>query len=447
MCGVVGLFNSHKAAELTVIGLHGNQHRAREFAGIATTEGSNIYLETGRGLAREVFDDFDKLNRLHGRHALGHVRYSTADRKADDKYRNNVQPICGYYGGRPFALAHNGNHYNIEELDRLLGAPRATTMDTEFIVRLLEKWHTGNLISDLKRVLGVLKGSYSLGILFPDCLVAVRDPSGNRPLSLGKFGKFGESWCISSETCGFSGLGAEHVRDIEAGEILTINNERVSSWPFAKPRLQQCRFEGNYFSLPTSRTFGEDVDEYRLQLGRALQDYCPTPGADIVTPVPDSSNYIAMGYAESGKSGRWRPVIVRSHYGRSFIAASQAERDETASLKFSYSPHAIEGRSIVVVDDSIVRGTTLRKVIAEMRRYRPKEIHVRSGSPKIKYPCKYGIDTPDRSKLLAATHSKEQICSELNADSVQFLPLDVQKELSTNAGKFCFACMDGEYKI
>jgi amidophosphoribosyltransferase len=444
MCGVFGVFGATKAAERTVIGLHGNQHRAREFAGIATSEGTNIFLETGVGLAREIFSDLDKLNRLHGRHALGHVRYSTTERKADDKYRNNIQPIKGWYGGKEFALAHNGNLYNLEELQRLLGAPRATTMDSEYIVRLLEKWQTGNLVEDLKKVFSHLKGSYSLGILFPDRLVAVRDPSGCRPLSLGKFG---ESYCISSETCGFSGVGAEHIRDVEAGQIVCIDNDGPKTWPFAQPKLQKCRFEGNYFSLPTSLTFGEAVDEYRLQLGRALQDYCPTPGADIVTPVPDSSNYIAMGYAESGKSGSWRPVITRSHYGRSFIAASQVERDETVALKFSFSPHAIEGKSIVVVDDSIVRGTTLRKVITEMRRYKPREIHVRSGSPKIRFPCIYGIDTPDKSKLIAATHSKKEICAALEADSVQFLPLEAQKELSTDPKSFCFACMDGEYRI
>ena len=445
MCGIAGAFNASKAAERTVICLHGNQHRAREFTGIVTSDGTNLFRETGKGIAREVFSDRDKLNRLHGRHAVGHIRYSTIQRKEDDKYRDNIQPIKGWYGNKEFALAHNGNLYNLEELQSLLGAPRSTRMDSEYIVRLLEKWQTGDLLRDLQKVFSVLKGSYSLGILFPDKLLAVRDSSGNRPLSIGKLD---ESYFISSETCGFSGVGAELVQDVEAGQIVTIDTGGIHAWSFAEPRLQQCRFEGNYFSLPTSLTFGEEVDEYRLRLGRALQDHCPAPGADIVTPVPDSSNYIAMGYAESGKSGVWRPVITRSHYGRSFIAASQVERDETVALKFSFSPHAIRGRSIVVVDDSLVRGTTLRKVVAEMRRYKPREIHIRSGSPKIKYPCLYGIDTPDASKLIAATHAtNEELCRELNADSVEFLPLEVQKELTPNPGNYCFACMDGEYRI
>ncbi len=445
MCGIFGVFGAAKAAELTVIGLHGNQHRAIEFAGIASSDGTNIFREVGAGLARQVFSDPNKINRLHGRHALGHIRYSTSKRQKDDQYRDNIHPVIGWYRGKKFALVHNGNLTNLDELSKLLNRrPMETTMDTEYIVRLIEHFaNEEHLIAVLSKVFSVLKGSYSLGILFPDCLVAVRDSSGNRPLSLGRLG---ESYFISSETCGFSGLGVELLRDIEPGQIVTIDQDGARSWPFSEAQEKKCRFEGNYFSHPSSLTFGEPVSDYRKKLGRALEDHCPAHGADIVVPVPDSARFIAMGYAESRQSGSYDEAIIRSHYvGRTFIAADQAKRDAEVAQKFTFAPHAIAGKKIVVVDDSIVRGTTLPKIVGELRRYGAKEVHVRIGSPPIKYPCLYGIDTPAQDELLSWTHQKAAICAKVGADSLQFLPLEVLKELSPNPRSFCFACMDGNY--
>lgn len=441
MCGVFGVFNARKAAEWTVIGLHGNQHRAIDYAGIVSSDGSNLYRHAGPGLARQVFADKRVLDRLHGRHAVGHIRYPTV---ADDPNRENLQPVMGNYGGEPFALAHNGNLTNRDELSKLLGKTTlATSMDTEYIVRLLEKFHTGDLVEDLKRVFSRLRGSYALCILMRERLVAALDPSSNRPLSVGRKD---ESWFVSSETCGFGGVGAEFVREIRAGEILTIEApDGLRSWPFADPTPKKCRFEGNYFSHPSSLAFGEAVDEYRQRLGRALETAHPAD-ADIVTPVPDSSNFIAMGYAESGRSGTYRPVIIRSHYvGRTFIAADQAKRDAEVAQKFSFTAHSIEGKRIVVVDDSVVRGTTLPKIVAELRRHGAAAVHVRIGSPPILFPCLYGINTPKKEELVSANLTKAHICTAVGADSLEFLPLEMQKQLSPDPQSFCYACMDGQY--
>lgn len=442
MCGIFAAFNVPKAAELTVIGLHGNQHRAIDYCGIASSDGSQIYREAGAGLARQVFSSAAKLNMLHGRHALGHIRYPTV---SDDPTRENIQPIKGNYGGQEFALVHNGNLTNTEELQKLLGnRTLKTSMDTEYIVRLIEKYHTGNLIEDLTKVFKLLEGSYALGILFHEQLIAVQDPSSNRPLSLGKRET---SWFISSETCGFGGVGATFVRDINPGEILTIESEDgVRSWLFAEARLKKCRFEANYFSHPASRTFNESVKEYRKRLGRALEEAHPAIGADIVTGVPDSARFIAMGYAQNGRSGIYDEAIIRSHYvGRTFIAASQAKRDAEVSQKFSFDADALNGKSVVVIDDSVVRGTTLPKIVAEMRRCGAKEVHLRIGSPPILFPCRYGINTPQQSELISANVSKAHICAAVGADSLEFLPLEVQKQLSSEPTGFCYACMDGHY--
>jgi amidophosphoribosyltransferase len=440
MCGIFAAFNAHKAAELTVIGLHGNQHRAIDFSGIVSTDGYNLYRERGAGLARQVFD-IEMLNRLHGLHALGHIRYPTV---SDKPHREDIQPVMGNYRGTPFAVAHNGNLINKDELGtRLHNQPMATSMDTEYIPRLLESIGTGNFMEDLVEVLTTLRGSYALGILLPESLLAIRDPRGNRPLSIGASNG---SYFISSETSGFGGVGASFVRDVKPGEIVSISSRGLESHQFAAPEEKRCRFEGNYFSLPTSTVFGEPVYGYRRKLGAALEENCPTIGADIVTPVPDSSDAIAEGYAESTRSGLYRKVILRNHYvGRTFIAATQAKRDAEVAQKFYFNPPEIEGKKIVVVDDSIVRGTTLPKIIGELRRYGAREVHVRIGTPPIKYPCTYGINTPSREELISASLTADEICEKVGADSLAFLPIDVQKNLSPEAHKYCFACMDGEY--
>ena len=440
MCGIFGVYNAKKAAELTVIGLHGNQHRAIDYAGIVTSDGRNLHRERGPGLARQVFDK-ETLNRLHGMHAVGHIRYPTV---TDDAHRDNIQPLLGVYGRGQIALAHNGNLTNRSELEPLLKTPiLATSIESELILRLLEERQTGDIVVDLTHIFSLLKGSYCLGILLPDRLIAVRDRSASHPLSIGIQNG---SYFVSSETVAFGGLDASFVRDVDAGEMVVIDHEGMHPHRFADRAEKKCRFEGNYFSHPSSTVFGEPVAEYRRILGRALEEYCPAHGADIVTPVPDSSIFIAQGYAESNRSGRYNPVIVRSHYvGRTFIAATQAKRDEEVAQKFSFTPPDIMGKKIVVVDDSIVRGTTLPIIAHKLREYGAKEIHLRIGSPPITHPCLYGINTPDKEKLISAHFSPAQICCTIGADSLEFLPLEVQRQISPNPESFCFACMDGKY--
>jgi amidophosphoribosyltransferase len=428
-----------------MVGLHGNQHRATDYAGIASSDGENIYPYTGRGLARQVFHSEAILNTLHGLNALGHLRYPTAKKQPDDRFRNGAQPLTGHYQGKEFALAHNGNLTNTLALHALLGKkPMKTMMDTEFIVALIEKFQTGDIIEDLKKVFSMLKGSYCLGILLPEMLLAVRDPSGCHPLSIGT-DRDGDSIFISSENCAFGGAGARFVRELEPGEIVSIDKTGMTSTRFGDKPPKRCRFELNYFSHPSSTTFGHSVTAYRKELGRALEEHCPAIGADLVVPIPDSARFIGMGYALSGRSGAYEEAIVRNHYvGRSFIEESQIKRDTTVANKFNFTGSLIEGKKLVVIDDSIVRGTTLNKIVAELWQHGAKEIHLRSASPPIKYPCRYGIDMPTYEELIATRMSTEELCHHLGADSLQFLPLEVQKSLEPQA-HMCHSCMDGQY--
>ncbi|MGH2506935.1 MAG: amidophosphoribosyltransferase [Ktedonobacteraceae bacterium] len=440
MCGIFGVFNARKAAELTVIGLHGNQHRAIDYAGIVSSDSQHFYRERGAGLARQVFTKV-MLDRLHGKDALGHIRYPTV---TDDETRDNIQPIIGRYNGQPVAIAHNGNLTNIAELQRLVPAARlSTSMDSEYLLRLLERNYTGNIEADLRSVFALLKGSFALTILLPNRLIAVRDASGNRPLSIGQSE---ESHFVSSETCAFPNVGAHHLRDVEPGTVVSISANGIEITRFANPQEKKCRFEGIYFSHPSSSVFGENVSRFRMAIGRELERLYPVADVDIVTPIPDSSNFIAMGYGESGRSGRYLPVIIRNHYvGRTFIAATQARRDAEVAQKFTFTAEEIAGKNIVVVDDSIVRGTTLPKIVSQLRQLGARSVHVRIGSPPIKYPCTYGINTPTREELIAASYSPAEIRDRVGADSLEFLPLEALQELSPDKEKFCFACMSGNY--
>lgn len=441
MCGIFGVYNERNAAELTVIGLHGNQHRAIDYAGIVSSDGTYLYREAGSGIARQVFTK-EALNRLHGKHALGHIRYPTV---TDDEARDNSQPIVGTYAGKQIAIAHNGNLTNVDELQRLLPTSKLlTSMDTEYILRLLEARCTGDFDEDLKGVLQLLRGSFSLGILLPDRFIAVRDKSGNRPLSIGKLRG---GYCISSETCVFPNVEAVPLQDVEAGTFVSIGMNGLRTVQYAVAAEQKCRFEGVYFSLPSSNTFNESATRFRFALGQALENCAPViGGADIVTPVPDSANPIALGYGESGRSGRFFPVIIRNHYvGRTFIAATQLRRDAAVAQKFGFCAEEIRGKRIVVVDDSIVRGTTMPTIVAMLRQLGASAVHVRIGCPPIAHPCRYGINTPTRKELIAANMTHADMCHHIGADTLEFLPLEVLQSLSPHPEKWCFACMNGKY--
>ena len=440
MCGIVGVWNARKAAELTVVGLHGNQHRARDFAGVVSTDGENMYRQCGEGLARVVFTE-KMLHYLHGKSALGHIRYPTV---ADDPRRDNIQPILGLYKETPFAIAHNGNLTNLDELREIIPKRKLTTsLDSEFIVRLLEHFCTGDIVADLKKVFGLIKGSCTIALLLPNELIAVRDKSGNRPLSIGQRG---ESFFISSETVALTSMGAEFLFDVPAGGMVRISSSGYRLISLAEPEEKKCPFEWIYFSSPNSLVYGVDVAEWRFEMGQRIEKMFPVEGADLVVAIPDSANFYALGYAASGRSGKYMPPILRHHdVGRSFIAADQAERDEIVGNKHVYAAHRVKGKRLVLIDDSIVRGTTIRKVVAVLWELGAREIHLRIPSPPITHPCRYGVATHSEKELIASKMSQEEIGKTIGVSSIKFISVPELKRSVGNASKWCFACMDGKY--
>jgi amidophosphoribosyltransferase len=440
MCGIFGVYKVSNAARWIYTGLHGLQHRAVDYAGIVSSDGHHLFRKTGAGTVRQVFTK-KVLAQLLGTSAIGHIRYPTVSDKPE---YDNTQPIGGYWQGMEFALAHNGNLTNADELRTAFDLSCTTKMDSEVIVRMLEISKGDDFTRALVSVLRELQGSFSLVILLPDQLIAVRDPQGNRPLSIGSAG--GTS-LVSSETCPFPNLDARYLRDIEAGTIVTIDERGTCTTRYAEPKLRQCRFEAIYFSHPSSVVFGDNVANFRMSVGRELERLFPVEGgADIVTPIPDSAMFVAMGYGESRRSGAYYPVIMRSHYvGRTFIAATQEMREEEVDQKFTFSAADIADKRVVVLDDSIVRGTTLRNVIARLRSLGARAVHVRVGAPPITHPCRYGINTRTERELLSSTLKPEGIRKHVAADSLEFLPLEVLKRMSGNPDSFCWSCMTGEY--
>ncbi len=444
MCGLLGAVHVRKAAELVAIGLHHNQHRAVDAAGIVASNGRYLFRERGNGIVSKAFDG-DMLDRLHGMAAIGHIRYATSGKEGDDKKYDNVQPILGLFHGTQVAIAHNGNLTNVDELARHVSPVElTTTTDTEYILRLLEREKSHDIEHALRNVLGMLRGSFELLIQLPDRMIAVRDPHGNHPLSIGKEG---ESYFVSSESCAFPSLGATHIGEIEPGTFVTFreHGEPVIT-TYAAPCKKQCVFELVYYAHPASTVFGHRVGRFRQTLGRKLEEEFGVPESEIVLGIPDSANFIAMGYGASGRSGEYYPAINRHHYvGRTFIAANQADRDEEVANKFTFSAEEIAGKVVVLIDDSIVRGTTLRKVIAVMRSMRAKEVHVRVASPPFRHPCRYGINTKTYDELIANQKTIEGIRDEIGADSLHYLTIEGLYAVVGNPDEFCFACMTGQF--
>ncbi|MDP3735365.1 MAG: amidophosphoribosyltransferase [bacterium] len=444
MCGIVGAFNAPKAAEQVAAALHHIQGRARDYAGIVTTDGANMYRETGPGAVRDVFTK-ERLDRLHGRHAVGHIRYPTV---SDDPERDNIQPIR--IDG--VALAHNGNLTNAEALRRELSAqsPLATSMDSECILRLFHAAE-GSMVDRLSAALAKVRGSYSLLLLFPNQLVAARDPSGNRPLVIGRKA---ESFFVASETVALDGVGAEFVRDVEPGEIVVISQNGLESHEIrgcpVTPKAP-CVFEEIYFAHPASRGFDRTIVDFRIKLGHALaevfkQRFNPLPAIDLVTPVPDSANFIGLGVAQILGPHLFLPAITRSHdVGRTFVAADQILRDWLVRQKYSVIPSLVARKSVVVVDDSIVRLTTLPPLVGMIRTAGARAVHVLVACPPICHPCRYGINTPTYRELAAATMSLAEIKQRSCADTLTFLPLERLRALAGE--ERCFACMTGVYPL
>jgi amidophosphoribosyltransferase len=440
-CGVFGVFGHEEAAKLAYLGLYALQHRGQESAGIVSSDGGELYLHRAMGEVEEIFTPA-VLNTLPGNLAIGHTRYSTAG----DKALLNAQPIMIDCNKGKVALGHNGNLTNAADWRRKLehrGSIFQTNSDTEVIVHLFARSQARNLSGALGDALNQVEGAYSLLVLTPDELYAVRDPRGFRPLNLGKLG---DAWLVASETCAFDLLNAQYVREIEPGEMVRISRSGIESIRFApeKPH-QQCIFEHVYFSRPDSIIFSRSVNESREALGRLLAQEHPVD-ADIVVPVPDSGVPAAVGYAlESGIP--FRMGLIRNHYiGRTFIEPSQAIRNFGVKLKLNPIRGLIEGKRVILVDDSLVRGTTSRKIVRMVREVGAKEVHVRISCPPTISPCYYGVDTPTREELIASSSTPEQICKFLGADSLGYVSLaNLKRAVNDTKENYCTSCYTGNY--
>src|SRR6059036_1133916 len=447
-CGVFGVFGHPEASNLAYLGLYALQHRGQESAGIVSSDGKELHVHRAMGEVEEIFLP-SVLAQLPGSLAIGHTRYSTAG----DKALLNAQPIMIDCNKGKVALGHNGNLTNAAEWRRKLehrGSIFQTNSDTEVIVHLLARSQARNLSGALGDALNQVEGAYSLLVLTQDELYAVRDPRGFRPLVLGKLTTPGGfvCWLVASETCAFDLLNAQYVREIEPGEMARISKSGIESIHFApEKQLQQCIFEHVYFSRPDSIIFGRSVNESREMLGRLLAQEHPVD-ADIVVPVPDSGVPAAVGYALESKIP-FRMGLIRNHYiGRTFIEPSQAIRNFGVKLKLNPIRGLIEGKRVILVDDSIVRGTTSRKIVKMVRAAGAREVHVRISCPPTISPCFYGIDTPTKKELIASSHTVEEICKYIEADSLGYLSLPgLIRSLDGRGSEFCTACYTGQYPI
>jgi amidophosphoribosyltransferase len=443
MCGIFGVRDHPDAAQVAHLGLYSLQHRGQESAGIvAVDEQGAARAVRALGLVSETFDPA-QLRSLAGKTAIGHTRYSTAGSSTIE----NAQPVLARFRGGHISLAHNGNLTNATELRRELedsGSIFTSTMDSEVIVHRLARSAADAPEAKLADALQGVEGAYSLLVLIGDTLVAARDPRGWRPLVMGRVG---DATVFASETCALDIVGATYVREIEPGEIVAVDRDGTRSIkPLPSAERRQCVFEFVYFARPDSRVFGGSVDRARRALGRRLARENPAPGAELVFSVPDSSNSAALGFAEESRLPL-ELALIRNHYvGRTFIQPTQAGRDAKVKVKYNAVREVLEGRSVVMVDDSIVRGTTTRGLVAMIRSAGAREVHLRVSSSPITGPCYYGIDTPRREELIAANHEKDEIARQLNVDSLGYLSLDGMLE-SVPGGPhgFCHACFSGDY--
>ncbi len=447
-CGVFGIIGHPEAANLTYLGLYALQHRGQESCGIVASDGIQLKAHLGMGLVSDVFKHDDIFAKLPGRAAIGHVRYSTAG--GNDM--KNCQPIMVDYSRGSIAVAHNGNLVNAPELRNHLeksGSIFSTTADTETIIHLIARAQSDSLVERVCESLQQVKGAYSLAFLTETRMIAVRDPSGFRPLSLAKLDG---AFVVSSESCAFDLIEAEYIREIEPGEMIVIDKKGMKSYfPFKeKLRNTPCIFEYIYFARPDSRIFNRMVYPVRKEFGRQLARQYPVD-ADLVIAVPDSGMPAAMGFAEEAGLP-FELGLIRNHYvGRTFIEPQQSIRHFGVKLKLNPVRDILEGKRVVVVDDSIVRGTTSRKIVKMIRNAGAKEIHLRISSPPTSYPCFYGIDTPSRKELISASHSVDEITRYVTADSLCYLNLEGLHAALCQFGDhkldFCDACFSGDYPI
>jgi amidophosphoribosyltransferase len=443
MCGVIGVSGLPDAARLAYLGLYSLQHRGQESAGIVAVDGEGVARShRGMGLVADVFSE-PVLHGLAGDVAIGHTRYSTAG----SSVLANAQPILARYREGPLALGHNGNLINAVPLRSDLvakGSIFQTSSDSEVLVHLIARSEAREPEDQILDALERVDGAYSLVLTIGRTLYAIVDPRGFRPLVLGRLGA---GLVVASETCALDLIGATVVRELDPGEFLRIQDGRVETLPPLEPRPpQRCVFELVYFSRPDSTVFHRSVDRVRRALGRELAREHPAPGADCVFSVPDSSNAMALGYAE--ESGlKLEHALIRNHYvGRTFIHPAEAGRNAKVKIKFNPVRDVLAGRRVVVVDDSLVRGTTSRGLVQMIRQAGAREVHFRVASPPITGPCYYGIDTPTRRELIASQHTLEEIRAHLGVDSLGYLSLDgMLRAAGGDETEFCHACFSGAY--
>ena len=443
MCGIFGIANHSDASQMTYLGLYALQHRGQESTGISSSDGDQVYTHKSMGYVADVFSE-DVIAKLKGINAVGHTRYSTAG----DSNEFNAQPIVGNCAYGTVALVHNGNLINAlslrEDLERQ-GSIFQSTSDSEVILHLLAKSQTGSLVDALAETFVQVQGAFSLLLLTEDTLIGVRDPNGFRPLNLGKVGA---SYVLASETCAFDLIGASYVREVEPGEIVLIRGDELKSVkPLSAPRLSKCIFEHVYFSRPDSVIFGRTVQTSRDMMGRILAQENPVD-ADLVVPIPDSGVSAGIGYSrESGIPLAFG--LIRNHYvGRTFIEPKTRIRHFGVKVKLNPVKELLAGKRVVLVDDSIVRGTTSRKIVKMVRAAGAKEVHMRISCPPTLSPCFYGIDTPTKKELIASSHTVGEICKYIEADSLGYLSLPgLLRAVASKGNEFCTACYTGQYPI
>ena len=440
-CGLNGIYGSTEAANLTYLGLHALQHRGQESAGIAAVQEGRLVVHRELGLVRDIFTE-PVIRKLPGDRAIGHVRYSTAG----ETHIKNAQPMAVDYALGSLAVAHNGNLTNYEELRHRLegdGSIFQSTTDSEVLVHLIahsrQRTHVDRVADALRQV----TGAFSLLFLTGDHVIAVRDPYGLRPLSIGKLG---DAWVFASEPPPFDLIGATYVRDVEPGEMVVVTSTGMESfYPFSECEKRTCIFEYVYFARPDSTLGGIGVYEARKRLGAALAREAPVE-ADVVVPVPDSGVAAALGFSQETKIP-FEVGLIRSHYvGRTFIEPQSSIRHFGVRLKLNPVRQVLEGKRVVIVDDSLVRGTTSRKIVKMVRDAGAKEVHLRISAPPTRWPCFYGIDTPSRAELIASNHTVDEIARYITCDSLGYLSVQGLHKAVGGLG-YCDACFSGDYPV
>ena len=444
MCGVIGIYDKKGVSKKLFFGLSSLQHRGQESAGMSVSNGSEIIRKKGMGLVSDVFKD-ENLQELQGSLGLGHVRYSTAG----GSFEFNTQPLMAFAKNTTMSLAHNGNLINYQILKTRLeeeGMMFQTTIDSEVILYLISRYYNGDIVDAIRKTMGLIKGAYAVVLLLKDKLVAFRDPYGIRPLVLGSLP--GGGWIVSSENAPIDIIGGEFLRDVKPGEILVIDDKGAKEYPMKEDlKPKHCSFEYVYFARNDATLDGVNSYNFRRRCGEILYDEYPVD-VDLVVAVPDSGIPSAIGYSQASQIPLAEGLVKNRYMGRTFIKPTQEEREMAVKLKLNPLSHVVSGKKIVLLDDSIVRGTTSANLISRLRQAGAKEVHMRITSPPVMNPCYYGIDTPSRINLIAANLSVEEIEERIGADSLRFISEEgMVKAAKVSGENLCMACFDGKYPV